>query len=87
LPFSIVIPRAAERDLDRLAGDLFARVDAAILALADDPHPHGSMKLAGAANGYRVRVGDWRILYTVDDAAQTVTVARVRHRREVYRDR
>jgi len=85
LPFRLVIPHAAEKDLDRLSGDLFARVDAAILALAANPHPHGSVKLAGTTNGFRVRVGDWRILYVVDDSTQTITIARIRHRREVCR--
>jgi mRNA interferase RelE/StbE len=42
-------------------------------------------KLSGALEGWRVRVGDYRILYQIDDEAQTVTIVRVRHRREVYR--
>jgi mRNA interferase RelE/StbE len=57
-------------------------------ALGDDtPRPAGCTKLAGTADGYRIRVGDYRIVYLIDDAAQIVTVTRVGHRREVYREK
>jgi mRNA interferase RelE/StbE len=52
--------------------------------LAVDPRPRGIVKLAGS-DDYRVRVGDYRIVYAVDDAEQVVIVARIAHRREVYR--
>jgi mRNA interferase RelE/StbE len=56
----------------------------AIDALADAPRPPGVVKLAGR-DDYRVRVGDYRIVYAVDDAERLVLVARIAHRREVYR--
>ena len=61
------------------------RILQSIRELADEPRPHGSTKLAGASDAYRIRVGDYRVLYTVDDAVVRVLVIRVGHRRDVYR--
>jgi mRNA interferase RelE/StbE len=83
--YALLIKRSAERDLRRLPSTLFERVNERILALRDDPRPHGVRKLVGALEGWRIRVGDYRILYQIDDDAQTVTVVRVKHRRDVYR--
>lgn len=63
------------------------RVDAAILALADNPRPNGCRKLAGEEGQWRIRVGDFRVIYQVRDAVLLVLVVRVGHRREVYRER
>ena len=60
------------------------RFGAAIDALAADPRPHGAEKLAGR-DDFRIRVGDYRIVYAVDDTERLVLVARIAHRREVYR--
>ena len=83
--YALFIKRSAERDLRRLSHALFERVNERILALRDDPRPPGTRKLTGALEGWRVRAGDYRILYQVDDDARTVTIVRVKHRREVYR--
>lgn len=83
--YTILIKRSAERDLRRLPRGLFERVNEKILALRDNPRPHGVRKLSGALQGWRIRVGDHRILYQIDDDEQTITIVRVRHRREVYR--
>lgn len=61
------------------------RADAAIVDLSFTPRPPGSRKLAGREDMWRVRIGDWRILYRIDDAAPRVTVARVLHRSQAYR--
>jgi len=74
----------AEKEIDALAPALKRRVLEAIAALAVDPRPAGVQKLA-ANGGYRVRVGDYRIVFEIDDARQCATVVRVRHRRDVYR--
>lgn len=77
-----------ERDMSRLVrvgGGVLERVDRAIRALADTPRPPGCKKLAGQPGLYRVRVGDWRIVYEIDDSRRIVLVAIVAHRREVYR--
>ena len=83
--YALLIKRSAERDLRRLPSVLFERVNERILSLRDDPRPHGVRKLVEALEGWRIRVGDHRILYQIDDDAQTVTIVRVKHRREAYR--
>ena len=82
--YRVDLSRRAEKDLERLPPRGAARVIAVLRGLAGDPRPPGAAKLA-AVEGYRVRVGEYRIIYDVDDAAEVVTVYRVRHRREVYR--
>jgi mRNA interferase RelE/StbE len=76
---------AARRDLQALPRDFLIRVETHIQALAETPRPRGVERVQGTQGGLRVRVGDYRILYTVDDAQQVVTIGRVRHRRDVYR--
>jgi mRNA interferase RelE/StbE len=76
-------PEAA-RAYRRLQGPMRTRIGDAIDALSADPRPRGAVKLAGR-DDYRIRVGDHRIVYAVDDAERIVLVARIAHRREVYR--
>ena len=61
------------------------RIVARIQALAEDPRPSGCEKLSGEADRYRVRVGRYRVVYSVGDAELTVVVVRVGHRKDVYR--
>lgn len=82
--YRVEVLASAERDLDRLALTLFQRVMSRITALSEDPRPHGSQKLAGI-DAYRLRVGDHRVMYQIDDRTHRISVTRVRHRREVYR--
>jgi mRNA interferase RelE/StbE len=63
---------------------VFKRIDRKILALADNPRPPGCKKLRGYRDQWRIRVGDWRVVYLIDDVARLVTITRVAHRREVY---
>jgi mRNA interferase RelE/StbE len=83
--YRLVIRPPAERDLRALTPTVLARVDARIRDLADNPRPPGVERLWGPQGGFRLRVGDYRILYDVDDAQQMVMIGRVRHRRDVYR--
>jgi mRNA interferase RelE/StbE len=82
--YAISIKPSAAKELDRLTDALFARIDARILALADNPRPAGCTKLKGHADLWRIRIGDYRVVYAIDDAASRVDVLRVGHRREVY---
>jgi mRNA interferase RelE/StbE len=83
--YRVFLLRAAERDLRRLPVRLHDRIINAIQELADQPRPSGCRKLSGSDHDWRIRVGDYRIVYEIDDAALEVRVNRVRHRREVYR--
>ena len=84
-PYALFIAPAAGRQLDKLTQDVQNRLYPAIDALADDQTPHGSIKLQGSQNTRRIRVGDYRIIYELDEAARAITVTRVAHRREAYR--
>ena len=77
--------RSAEKDLRRLNSSIQARVLRVIEALASNPRPNGCHKLVDSNNAYRVRVGDYRIIYTISDAVLIVAIESIRHRREVYR--
>lgn len=81
----VQIERAAEKDLRRLDDQTHDRVVRQIAALGKEPRPTGAKKLSGKANDWRIRVGDYRVLYEIADAIRVVRVYRVRHRREVYR--
>jgi mRNA interferase RelE/StbE len=82
--YVVLTERAAERDLRRLGPQLFRRVVAHLKRLADDPRPAGCRKIVDSDDDWRIRVGDYRVVYEVDDAAHEVRIMRVRHRREVY---
>jgi mRNA interferase RelE/StbE len=86
--YQVELTPAARRDLKILSRDVLKRIDAHILALADDPYPAQARKLQGGKNLFRVRVGDYRIIYTVEKrrlAILVILVIRVGHRREIYR--
>ena len=77
--------RSAERELRKLDPPVVPRVVDAVNELAADPRPRGCRKLQGAQAGYRIRVGEHRIIYHVDDGENRVTIAHVRHRDAAYR--
>ena len=83
--FELFSEGRAERDLKRLPAEVFARVVEAIQGLRDNPRPPGCRKLTGAERDWRIRVGDYRVVYEIDSQARAVRIMRVRHRREVYR--
>ena len=83
--YEVLIERTAEHDLKSLPVTLFNRIIPRLKALADVPRPSGCHKLAGSKNDWRIRIGDYRVLYEIDDAHKRVRIFRVRHRREVYR--
>ena len=82
--YTLEIKPSAGKELDALDDALFARIDRKILVLAENPRPPGCKKLRGYKDHWRIRVGDWRVLYVIDDAAKRVSVTRLAHRREVY---
>ncbi len=83
--YEIEISRTAEKQLRRLPRDDQERVARTMLALADDPFPRGARKLSGYDDVFRVRVGRYRILYSVFEHALTIVVLKVGRRRDVYR--
>ena len=82
--YSVKITSRAEGDLKRLDRPVRNRVVTAILALASNPRPPGCLKVKSAEGVWRIRVGDWRIGYEIDDSLQEVVVIRIGHRSEFY---
>lgn len=83
--WTIIIDRQPQKVMRRLPRNLLQRIDRAILALAEDPYPPGCKKLRGYDNLYRIRVGDWRISYAVEDDRLIVLVIEVAPRGGAYR--
>jgi mRNA interferase RelE/StbE len=82
--YLIVVARSAQKDLDSLPSEVSSRISSKIEALASVPRPDGCSKLKGEQNSWRIRVGDYRVIYSVDDNTRTIDISKVRHRREVY---
>ncbi len=85
--YRVVFKPSVQRDLRALPKAVVARVMKRIDVLKDDPLPRQSVKLTGAEQLYRIRVGDYRIVYGLDAEAGQITVHYIRHRREAYRRR
>ena len=84
MAYAVSLKRSAAKDLEAIEQPHRSRIREAIAELASDPRPVGSRKLQGEL-GHRIRIGDYRVKYTVDDAAEAVLVREVKHRREAYR--
>jgi mRNA interferase RelE/StbE len=82
--YSVFLTRPARKDLDRLDRQTVNRLAPVIDALSSDPRPAGCLKVKGEESLWRIRVGDWRIGYEIDDAAREITIIRIAHRREFY---
>ena len=83
--YSVQLLPSAQKDLDRFDGNLLSRLEKAILGLYDNARPHNCEKLNGGGSRWRLRIGDYRILYEIDESRKVVKVYRIAHRREVYR--
>ncbi|MGA7731172.1 MAG: type II toxin-antitoxin system RelE/ParE family toxin [Chloroflexia bacterium] len=83
--YTITFTRSARREIERLPSNVVQRVYPHIEALAENPRPPGCHKIVGAQNLWRIRVGDYRVVYEVLDEAQVVDIIVVRHRSEAYR--
>lgn len=82
--YDVLFTRRARKDLDRLDRKVVGRIAPVVDALADDPRPPGCLKVKGEESLWRIRVGDWRIGYEINDSAREVTVIRIAHRSEFY---
>jgi mRNA interferase RelE/StbE len=82
--YSVTITARAERELKRLDRSTKNRIVTAILSLSSNPRPTGCLKIKSEEGVWRIRVGDWRIGFLIDDSSSEVTIIRVGHRREFY---
>ena len=82
--YSVELKVSARKELERLPAKLIQRIFPKLEGLASEPRPAGCKKLKGGQREWRIRVGDYRVVYTIDDEKLMVSVMRIRHRSEVY---
>lgn len=85
MKFRVVFEPAARKQFLRLDRSIQRRVLTHIEALVDNPHPAGAIKMQGPEDFWRIRVGDWRIVYAIFDRELIVLIVKLGHRREIYR--
>lgn len=83
--YTISFARSARQELSRLDKKIVTRIFARIEALAADPRPSGCRKIQGADDLWRIRVGDYRVIYSITDQELTIEIVTIRHRRDAYR--
>jgi mRNA interferase RelE/StbE len=84
MTYDIYLKKSAERELQNLPATLHDRVIKRLMMLKENPRPNDIKKIHGR-EGFRIRVGEYRVLYTINDSRKTVEVFSVAHRKEVYR--
>jgi mRNA interferase RelE/StbE len=84
--YQIAFARSARKELEQLPKSVAERILKKVRELQNAPHPAGSKKLRGSAGLWRLRVGDYRLVYEVLESEKIIEIGRIRHRREVYRD-
>ena len=82
--YAVEVKLAARKELDGLPDTVLARVVRHIESLGDFPRPAGCKKLKGYRDQWRIRIGDWRVVYLIDDTLKLVSIVRIAHRRDVY---
>jgi len=83
--YKIEWKRSAKKEIEKLPRQIVARIVRAITKLENNPHPDGAHKLAGSEQTYRIRVGDYRVLYSLYGDQLMVEIIRVKHRKDVYK--
>ena len=83
--YSVVFARSARRELEQLDVRVARRIISRIEALGSNPRPPGCVKVQGTDDLWRIRVGDYRVIYAIDDRAHVVDISAVRHRSDAYR--
>lgn len=81
--YSITISKSAQKQLDKLQDDIAGRIIASIYDLAKDPRPNGCKKLKGR-EAYRIRVGDYRVIYEIFDSVLLIDIIALGHRKDIY---
>jgi mRNA interferase RelE/StbE len=84
--YTVITEHQLEKVFRRLPREVLNRVDRLLLSLADDPRPAGCKKLKGYENLYRIRVGEWRVVYAVEEDRLIVLVVEIAPRGQAYRD-
>ena len=83
--YSVEFARSARKEIEALDPQVADRIIKRIESLVYDPRPTGIVKLKGAVDQWRIRIGEWRVVYRIDDREKLIDISAIRHRREVYR--
>jgi mRNA interferase RelE/StbE len=82
--FKVLVSKSASRELRALPAQVIGRIVAALQKLETDPRPSGSKKLKGGGDVWRIRVGDYRIIYAIEDILRIIDIRKIGHRKDVY---
>jgi mRNA interferase RelE/StbE len=85
MPYQVIFAKSAQKELDKLPKAFGLKVLAKIEVLSDNPRPHGCKKLEGSQNNYRIRVNDYRIIYSIYDKELIVDIVKIDDRKQIYR--
>lgn len=85
MTYTIITPKAVQKQLDALPDDVCDRIAVKILQLAENPRPDGVVKLKGTDNQYRIRIGDYRVRYEICDKELIIILLQCKHRKDVYK--
>ncbi len=86
MAYELYIERHAEKDLKKLPGSIFSAIIENIKKLTNNSHPQNSKKIKGSLNDWRLRIGDYRVLYEINNTTKSIIIMRVKHRRDAYRN-
>jgi mRNA interferase RelE/StbE len=86
MSYQIIIPKPSQKQLKQLRPDIYQKAIEKIGQLANEPRPIGTKKLQGFDHEYRIRIGDYRVRYEIDDKTLTIIILSCRHRREAYKE-
>ena len=82
--YKIQFNKSADKELDKLEKDILNRIWFKIKSLADNPRPPGCKKLAISDNLWRIRIGDFRVIYRISDKSNTITITEIKNRKDAY---
>lgn len=84
MPYKVLIEKRVEKDLKKISKEIQIKIISAILELKNNPKPLNIRKISESNNYYRIRIGDYRVVYEINDKERKVNIFRIRHRKEVY---
>ena len=85
MTYTVIIKKSAQKQIEKIPAIYLNKIKTAILNLAGQPRPHGAIKLTGSKNIYRIRIGDYRVVYEITDKTLFVYVFDIDHRKQIYR--
>ncbi len=83
--YTIIVPKSVQKQLDVLTDDIYDRIAVKIQQLAEDPRPDEVVKMKGFDREYRIRIGDYRVRYEIEDEESIVLLLQCKHRQDVYK--